>query len=77
VAEQRGGFELVSLSDIGIGVVVILCGCPRVCGNKEEVRARAGRSLVIAGESLEGRPVPEEILPSAVEQELVKILEQL
>jgi hypothetical protein len=55
--------------------VVILCGCPRACGNKAEVRARAGKSLLTAGESINGRHVPEACLPSAVEQELIKILD--
>jgi hypothetical protein len=74
VAEERGDFELVPLSETDIDVVVILCGCPRACGNKEEVRARARRCLVTAGESVNGRAVPEAELPTAVEQELVKIL---
>jgi len=77
VADKRRDFELVPLSESGIAIVVILCGCPRACGNKEEVRARAGQSLVIAGESLQGKPVPEKCLPATVEWELVKILEHL
>jgi hypothetical protein len=64
----------VPLSDKGIDIVVILCGCPRACGNKEEVKARARRSLVTAGESLNGKAVPESELPAAVEAELHKIL---
>ena len=75
VAETRGDFQLVPLPENGIGVVVILCGCPRACGNKAEVRARAGQSLLTAGESINGRHVPEAQLPSTVEQELIKILE--
>jgi len=75
VAEERGDFQLVPLSEDGINVVVILCGCPRACGNKAEVRARANQSLLTAGESINGRHVPEAHLPSAVEQELSKILD--
>jgi hypothetical protein len=74
VAEERGDFHLVPLSEDSIDAVVILCGCPRACGNKAEVRARAGKSLLTAGESINGRHVPEAHLPSAVEQELIKIL---
>jgi sulfite reductase beta subunit-like hemoprotein len=73
VAEERGDFQLVPLSE-NIDVVVILCGCPRACGNKEEVRARAKRSLLTAGESVNRRAVPETQLPTVVEQELDKIL---
>ncbi len=75
VVEARQGVELVHLCDDGIGVVIILCGCHRACGNKPEVRARAKRSLVIAGESLSGKAVPEMYLPAAVEQELIRILD--
>jgi len=75
VAEERGDFHLVPLSEDSIDAVVILCGCPRACGNKAEVRARAGKSLLTAGESINGRHVPEAHLPSAVAQELIKILD--
>ncbi|MCJ7655039.1 MAG: hypothetical protein MUO97_07040 [Dehalococcoidia bacterium] len=75
VAEERGDFQIVPLSENDIDVVVILCGCPRACGNKEEVRARAKRSLFTAGESVNRQAVPEIQLPMAVEQELGKILD--
>ena len=75
VAEERGDFQIVPLSENDIDVVVILCGCPRACGNKEEVRARAKRSLFTAGESVNRQAVPETQLPMAVVQELGKILD--
>jgi len=75
VAEERGDFQIVPLSENDIDVVVILCGCPRACGNKEEVKARAKRSLFTAGESVNRQAVPETQLPMAVEQELVKIMD--
>jgi sulfite reductase beta subunit-like hemoprotein len=74
MAEEQGDFQLVPLSENDIDVVVILCGCPRACGNKEEVKARAKRSLITAGESINRRAVPEAELAVAVEQELDKIL---
>ncbi len=70
VVQDRGDFRLVPLSEDDIDVVVILCGCPRSCGNKVEVRARAKRSLIVAGESLSGLAVPEADLPAAVAREL-------
>ena len=73
-AEERGDFQLVPPSDESIDVVVILCGCPRACGNKEEVKARAKRSLVTSGESVNRRPVPESDLPATIERELYKII---
>jgi sulfite reductase beta subunit-like hemoprotein len=75
-AEERGDFQLVPPSDESIDVVVILCGCPRACGNKEGVKARAKRSLVTAGESVNRQPVPESELPQLAERELDKILKE-
>ena len=75
VAEERGDFQIAPLSENDIDVVVILCGCPRACGNKEEVRDRAKRSLFTAGESINRQAVPETQLPMAVVQELVRILD--
>ncbi len=77
VAAESGNFQLVPLSENNIDVVVILCGCPRACGNKEEVKARARLCLVTAGESLNGHPIPENELPSVVERELIKVLGSL
>jgi len=74
VADKRQDFKLVPFSEDDIAIIVILCGCPRACGDKEEVRAKARYCLVIAGESLERKSVPEKCLPTAVERELVKIL---
>lgn len=77
VAEQRKDFQLVPLSEDNVDAVVILCGCPRACGNKKEVRDKARQSLVTAGESINRRPIPEKDLPATVERELLKIVEQL
>jgi len=77
LAAKNGGFELVPLTEKDIDLVVILCGCPRACGNKEEVRARARLCLVTAGESVNGKAIPEDQLPAAVEQELITVLNSL
>ncbi len=73
MAAVRQDFVLVPLSGDGIDVVVILCGCPRACGNKEEVKAKANQHLVVAGESVNGNIAPEEHLTETVQQELEKI----
>ncbi len=52
-------FSLVPLSSGDIDVVVILCGCPRACANKDEVRRRAKRYLLINDESLGEAPLLE------------------
>ncbi|MFC2035532.1 hypothetical protein ACFLUJ_05345 [Chloroflexota bacterium] len=74
LAGEWKDLELVSLSDTGIDVVVILCGCPRACGDKDEVRAKAKQHLTIAGKMIGWDPVPEKYLPVSVEKELNRIL---
>ncbi|MDD4859695.1 MAG: hypothetical protein PHR56_05770 [Dehalococcoidales bacterium] len=76
LSHDRGDFELVSVSDSSIGVVVILCGCPRACGDKAEVRAIARQSLVVAGENVGGEPVMEKELNETIKQKLGKILSE-
>ena len=74
LAEKSGDFELVALSENDIDVVVILCGSPRACGNKEEVKAKAKLCIVTAGESVNGKAIPEDQLPAVVERQLIAIL---
>ncbi|MBM3176144.1 MAG: hypothetical protein FJZ93_10615 [Chloroflexi bacterium] len=74
MAQTRGDFTLVPLSEDEIEVVVILCGCPRACGNKEEFKARAKHHLIVAGESINGSDVPETHLSTVVQRELQNIL---
>ena len=64
---QQCGWQLVAL-DKGVepDVLVLLCGCPRTCINKEELYSRAKRIILVAGGRLGWRPVSEEELPSAV-----------
>jgi predicted Rdx family selenoprotein len=73
LAAAGQGFELVPLSPASIDAVVILCGCPRACGNKDEVRGRARDCIVVAGESLDGRPVAEADLAAAAAERLLRL----
>ena len=77
VVDERWDFEPAPLSGDDIAVVVIPCGCVRACGNKKEVRARAGQNLIIAGESLAGKYVSEKSLPTIAEKKLVEIVEHI
>lgn len=74
MAKARQDFVLVPVSENGIDVLVILCGCPRACGNKEEVKARARQHLIVAGESLNGKAIREEQLLAALQYELGEIV---
>lgn len=77
VAFRRRDFEIVSPSENDIDVIVIICGCPRACGDRQDIRAKARQSLLIAGERLQGEAVAEERLPAAVEGELIKTIKRL
>lgn len=70
---RRRPFKLMPLSGRKVDIIAILCGCPRACGNKAEVRARAKHCLVVAGESLDGKSVAEANLPIALEEALTRV----
>ena len=76
IAEEPGEFRLVPLSENNIDIVVILCGCPRACGDKTEVRAKARRNLIVAGERIGRETTAEKHLPSAVQDELERVIRQ-
>ncbi len=56
IIARQSGFEIVPLSTNDIDILIILCGCPRACGNKKEVREKAKHSLLINDEVF-GDPV--------------------
>jgi len=60
------GLNLVPADGDDIGVMLILCGCPRACGNKEEVRSKAKFYLLIAGESIDQVSVREKDIVATV-----------
>lgn len=80
IAEEHAVFQLLPLSLLpreSVEVVVLLCGCPRACVNREDVKARAQASVVVAGKSVDGEYVPEPGLTSAVEQKLMAVLKRI
>jgi hypothetical protein len=75
--ERHEEFEKVPPFEKDITVAVILCGCHRACGNKQDVRPRSEQYLVVAGESFMGQYVSEGNLPIVVCQRFLEILEKL
>ena len=61
---------VVSPESNDIDTIVILCGCARACGNKEEIRAKARRSIVVAGEMIDMVPVAEKDISTTVIKKL-------
>ena len=68
--ENEPELKLVSPDDDLIDVVVILCGCPRTCGNKESIRRLAKNFIVVAGETVDLVPVAEKELSVRVIQKV-------
>ncbi|MFH1651320.1 MAG: hypothetical protein ABID87_04385, partial [Chloroflexota bacterium] len=58
----------------GADAIVIVCGCHRACVNRPEIREKATRSLVLAGDSIAGRPSAGESWLAALREELVRLL---
>ncbi len=68
--ENAPELQLVSPDDDHIDVVVILCGCPRMCGNKESFRRLAKNFIVIAGGMVDLMPTAEKDIPEQVMQKI-------
>jgi len=77
VIKEKDELKLVPISEKDISIIVILCGCFRACGNKEDVRNKSDKYLLIAGESLMGEYIAEKSLPSSLDERLIEILEEL
>jgi len=64
---QQQGWQPVALSaSAEVDVLVLLCGCPRTCIDKEELHRQAKQVLLVAGKRVGWRPVTEGDLPSVV-----------
>ena len=75
VIRKEDNLRLVSPESNNIDTMVILCGCPRACGNKEEIRARATRSIVVAGGTINMVPVAEKDISAAVTKKLKSLID--
>jgi len=67
---QDNDLALVPPESAEIDIMLILCGCPRACGNKEEIRARAAHSIVVAGERVDMVPTQEKEISAVVMKKL-------
>ena len=67
--------NLVAPEDSRIDVMVILCGCFRACGDTEEIRRRAPRSIVVTGEAIDMTPVAEEAISTGVIRKLKSLID--
>ena len=70
VIRKENGLRLVLPQSNDIDTMVILCGCPRACGNKEEIRAKANQSIVVADETVDMVPVAEKDIITALIKKL-------
>lgn len=68
------GFILVSPGEGSVDILIGLNGCPRACGDSEGATSPGGYHLSIAGESVAGQIITEEVLPQAIEQTLREFL---
>jgi len=74
IADERQNFQLLTASQGNADVLIILCGCSRACADREDVKAKGMASIVVVGELVDGEPVFESDLPSAIEKRLLTAL---
>jgi hypothetical protein len=68
--QEAPDIDVVSLRSKAIDVMVILCGCPKACGDKKRVRKRAKHCVVMAGKTVDLVPFAEEELATQVIQKV-------
>jgi len=66
LAQQQGWQLVASGAGTEVDVLVLLCGCPHTCIDKEELRRQAKQVVLVAGRRLGWRSVSEKELPSAI-----------
>jgi hypothetical protein len=64
--QEAPDIDVVPRRSKAIDVMVILCGCPRACGDKKRVRKRAEHCVVMAGKMVDQVPFAEEELVTQV-----------
>ena len=67
---ERGGYQLVPPDASGADALILICGCPRACLDRPDIRQRAPVSVLVAGETVECNPTSEQDIPQAVERAL-------
>jgi hypothetical protein len=66
----RDGFEIISPDAPHPDILIVLSGCNRACVIKKELLELAPDHIIVAGETLNGEPVPEKDLPAVLEAAL-------
>lgn len=70
---ERNGFEVVPPGASGPDALILICGCPRACLDRPDVRQAASASVLVAGETVECNPTSEQDIPRAVERALSEL----
>lgn len=74
---SRGDIELVPYDSPGIDLLILLCGCPRACADKEEIKSQARHIILISGEAVNHEKCHEKDLPHSVNASIEKTLHDL
>lgn len=64
--QEAPDIKVVTRRSKAIDVMVILCGCPRACGDKKRVRKKAEHCIVLAGKTVDLVPFAEKELAAQV-----------
>ncbi len=74
---SRGDIELIPSDSTDIDLLILLCGCPRACADKEEIKSQARHIILISGEAVNHEKCHEKDLPHSVNASIEKTLHDL
>ncbi len=67
---EARGVAVVPADTTDLDALVLICGCPRACIDRPEMRNRASSTVIVAGETVDFVPTRESRIPTTVEQVL-------
>ncbi len=69
-AKADGGATAGNVADGGAAATVYLSGCPRACASGHRLTGDAPGDVVVAGEVVDGRPMPADDIAATIRQKL-------
>ncbi|MBI2864839.1 MAG: hypothetical protein HYX94_09800 [Chloroflexi bacterium] len=73
IRDLAGGVTFTGLADKGLDALLLICGCSIVCPVEQLGLRSRPRLVVVAGQTVNGRDVPEGFIAQVVAEKLVNL----